>query len=126
MRGADTFTESLFSTRHLDDFVPLDHPVRVMVNKALASMDELFGRLYAADIKGGRPSIAPEKLLRAMLLQVLYSVRSERQLMERTQYNQLFRWFIGMAMDDAVWVSTVFSKNRERVTEHDAVIEFFN
>jgi transposase len=82
--------------------------------------------MYAADIKGGRPSIAPEKLLRAMLLQVLYSVRSERQLMEQTQYNLLFRWFIGLAMDDAVWVPTVFTKNRERLIEHDAVIEFFN
>ena len=129
MRGADTFTESLFTMRHLDDFVPADHPlrvIRVMVNTALANMDELFARMYAADIKGGRPSIAPEKLLRAMLIQVLYSVRSERQLMEQTQYNLLFRWFIGLAMDDAVWVPTVFSKNRERLIEHDAVIEFFN
>ena len=129
MRGADTFTESLFTMRHLDDFVPADHPLRVireMVNKVLANMDGLFAQMYAADIKGGRPSIAPEKLLRAMLLQVLYSVRSERQLMEQTQYNLLFRWFIGLAMDDAVWVPTVFSKNRERLIEHDAVIEFFN
>lgn len=129
MRGADTFTESLFTMRRLDDFVPADHPLRVireMVNKALANMDGLFTQMYAADIKGGRPSIAPEKLLRAMLLQVLYSVRSERQLMEQTQYNLLFRWFIGLAMDDAVWVPTVFSKNRERLIEHDAVIELFN
>ena len=129
MRGADTFTESLFTMRHLDDFVPLDHPlrvIRIMVNKALQKMDDLFAQMYAADIKGGRPSIAPEKLLRAMLIQVLYSVRSERQLMEQTQYNLLFRWFIGLAMDDAVWVPSVFSKNRERLIEHDAVIEFFN
>ena len=129
MCGADTFTESLFTMRHLDDFVPADHPlrvIRVMVNKALANMDELFGKMYAADIKGGRPSIAHEKLLRAMLLQVLYSVRLERQLMEQTLYNLLFRWFIGLAMDDAVSVPTVFSKNRERLIEHDAVTEFFN
>ena len=129
MRGADTFTESLFTMRHLDDFVPADHPlrvIRIMVNKALEKMDDLFAQMYAAYIKGGRPSIAPEKLLRAMLIQVLYSVRSERQLMEQTQYNLLFRWFIGLAMDDAVWVPTVFSKNRERLIEHDAVIEFFN
>ena len=129
MRGADTFTESLFTMRHLDDFVPADHTlrvIRIMVNKALQKMDDLFAQMYAADIKGGRPSIAPEKLLRAMLIQVLYSVRSERQLMEQTQYNLLFRWFIGLAMDDAVWVPTVFSKNRERLIEHDAVIEFFN
>ena len=76
---------------------------------------------YAAEVKGGRPGIAPEKLLRAMLLQVLYSVRSERQLMEQVHYNLLFRWFIGLSMDDAVWVPTVFTKNRERLIEHDAV-----
>jgi transposase len=110
MRGADTFTESLFTMRHLEDFVPSDHPlrpIRQMVNEALVKMDGLFCGMYEADIKGGRPSIAPEKLLRAMLLQVFYSVRSERQLMEQTQYNLLFRWFIGLAMDDAVWVPTV-------------------
>ncbi len=129
MRGADTFTESLFSIRKLDDFVPASHPlrpIRKMVNTALAKMDALFSRMYAPDIQGGRPSIAPEKLLRAMLLQVLSSVRSERQLMEQTQYNLLFRWFIGLSMDDEVWVPSVFTKNRERLIEHDAVIEFFN
>lgn len=129
MRGADTFTEGLFTVKKLDDFVPGDHPLRVirlMVNKALAGMGELFARMYADDVKGGRPSIAPEKLLRAMLLQVLYSIRSERQLMEQTQYNLLFRWFVGLSMDDAVWVPTVFSKNRDRLIEHDAVVAFFN
>ena len=129
MRGADTFTESLFTMRHLDDFVPANHPlrpIRVMVNAALVKMDALLSGMYEADIKGGRPSIAPEKLLRAMLLQIFYSIRSERQLMEQTQYNLLFRWFIGLAMDDAVWVPTVFSKNRQRLIEHDAVIELFN
>jgi len=129
MRGADTFTESLFTMRHLEDFVPSDHPlrpIRQMVNEALVKMDVLFAGMYEADVKGGRPSIAPEKLLRAMLLQVFYSVRSERQLMEQTQYNLLFRWFIGLAMDDAVWVPTVFTKNRERLIAHDAVIELFN
>jgi transposase len=129
MRGADTFTESLFTLSQLEDFIPKSHPlrpIRQMVNAALVKMDALFARMYEADIKGGRPSIAPEKLLRAMLLQVFYSVRSERQLMEQTQYNLLFRWFIGLAMDDAVWVPTVFSKNRERLIEHDAVIELFN
>ena len=129
MRGADTFTESLFSVRKLEDFVPASHPlrpIRKMVNAALTKMDVLFSRMYEADIKGGRPSIAPEKLLRAMLLQVLYSVRSERQLMEQTQYNLLFRWFIGLSMDDEVWVPSVFTKNCERLIEHDAVIEFFN
>src|ERR1700753_1519347 len=129
MHGADTFTESLFSMRKLDDFIPPSHPlraIRVMANEALAKMDRLFAGMYEADIKGGRPSIAPEKLLRAMLIQVLYSIRSERQLMEQVQYNLLFRWFIGLAMDDVVWVPTVFTKNRERLIRHDAVIEFFN
>lgn len=129
MRGADTFTESLFTLKKLDDFVPANHPLRVirtMVNNALAEMGELFARMYEHDIKGGRPSIAPEKLLRAMLLQVLYSIRSERLLMEQTQYNLLFRWFIGLSMDDSVWVPTVFTKNRERLIEHDAVVVFFN
>ncbi|WP_244818645.1 IS5 family transposase [Caballeronia sp. Lep1P3] len=129
MRGADTFTESLFSFRKLDDFVPASHPlrsIRVMANEALAKMDRLFSEMYEVDIKGGRRSIAPEKLLRAMLIQILYSVRSERQLMEQVQYNLLFRWFVGLAMDDVVWVPTVFTKNRERLIKHDAVIKFFN
>jgi transposase len=129
MRGADTFTESLFILSQLEEFIPQSHPlrpIRAMVNAALVKMDTLFSDMYEADIKGGRPSIAPEKLLRAMLLQVFYTVRSERQLMEQTRYNLLFRWFIGLAMDDAVWVPTVFTKNRERLIEHDAVIELFN
>ena len=129
MRGADTFTEKLFTMRKLEDFIPAEHPlraVRKMANTALEKMNGLFADMYASDVKGGRPSIAPEKLLRAMLLQVLYSVRSERQLMEQVQYNLLLRWFIGLSMDDAVWVPTVFTKNRERLIGHDAVVEFFN
>lgn len=129
MRGADTFTESLFTMRKLEDFVPAQHPLREIRKTANAALDKLgptLTAMYAAEVKGGRPSIAPEKLLRAMLLQVLFSVRSERQLMEQVQYNLLFRWFIGLAMDDAVWVPTVFTKNRERLIEHDAVIKFFN
>jgi len=129
MRGADTFTESLFTMRRLDDFVPENHPLRAVrktVNQALKNIEPLLSGMYAVDIKGGRPSIAPEKLLRAMLLQILYSVRSERMLMEQTQYNLLFRWFIGLSMDDTVWVPTVFTKNRERLIAHDAVIELFN
>jgi transposase len=129
MRGTDSFTEGLFTMRRLDDFVPANHPlrrIRVMANEALAKMNELFSRMYEADVKGGRPSIAPEKLMRAMLLQILFSVRSERQLMEQTRYNMLFRWFIGLSMDDAVWVPTVFTKNRQRLIEHDAVVAFFN
>lgn len=129
MRGPDTFTESLLTMRKLEDFIPAGHPLRVirqMANTALEKMNGLFSTMYEADIKGGRPSIAPEKLLRAMLLQVLYSIRSERQLMEQAQYNLLYRWFIGLSMDDTVWVPTVFTKNRERLIKHDAVIEFFN
>jgi transposase len=129
MRGSDSFTEGLFSMRRLDDFVPANHPlrrIRVMVNEALVKMDGLFSAMYEADVKGGRPSVAPEKLLRAMLLQILFSIRSERQLMEQTEYNMLFRWFIGLSMDDAVWVPTVFTKNRERLIQHQAVVVFFN
>ena len=129
MRGADTFTEQLFSIQRLEDLVPADHPlrpIRAIVNAALIKMNALLAGMYEADIKGGRPSVPPEKLLRAMLLQVFFSVRSERQLMEQIRYNMLFRWFIGLAIDDAVWVPTVFSKNRERLIAHDAVIELFN
>ena len=129
MRGSDTFTESLFSIKKLDDFVPAMHPlraIRAMVNDALVELEDLFAGMYEDASKGGRPSIAPQKLLRAMLLQVLYSVRSERLLMEQVQYNLLFRWFIGLSMEDSVWVPTVFSKNRQRLIEHDAVVAFFN
>ena len=129
MRGAGTFTESPFTLHRLEDFVPADHPLRAirqMVNAALVKMDALFAGMYEVNTKGGRPSIAPEKLLRAMLLQVFYSVRPERQLMVQEQYNLLFRWFIGLAMKEAVWVPAVFTKNRERLLEHDAVIELFS
>jgi transposase len=129
MRSADTFTESLFTLRRLDDFVPANHtlrPVRAMVNQALNNIEPLLLGMYAADIKGGRPAIAPEKLLRAMLLQVFYSIRSERMLMEQTQYSLLFRWFFDLSMNDAVWASVVFSKNRNRLLEHDAIIALFS
>lgn len=129
MRGADTFTESLFTMRRLDDFVPGSHPlrpVRKMVNMALKSIEPQLSSMYAADIKGGSSSIAQGKLLRAMLLQIFYSIRSERLLMEQTQYNLLFRWFIALSLDDMVWVPIVFTKNRERLIAHDAVIELFN
>jgi transposase len=129
MRGADGYNESLFTTVRLEDFVPADHPLRAIrgwVNEALAKMDGRFSAMYEADIKGGRPSIAPEKLMRAMLLQVLYSVRSERQLVEQINYNLLFRWFVGLSIEDSVWNHSVFSKNRDRLIEHDVVIELFN
>ena len=98
MRGADAYNEALFSTVKLEDFVPANHPLRPIrkwVNDVLAKMDAQFSAMYEADVKGGRPSIAPEKLMRAMLVQVLYSVRPERQLMEQVQYNLLYRWLIG-------------------------------
>ena len=129
MRGADAYNEALFSTVRLEDFVPATHPlrpIRTWINEALAEMDERFSAMYEADIKGGRPSIAPEKLMRAMLLQVLYSVRSERQLVEQFSYNLLFRWFVGLAIEDTVWKHSVFSKNRDRIIKHDAVTELFN
>jgi transposase len=105
MRGSDGCNESLFTKVRLEEFVPANHPlrpIRTWLNEALTSMDERFSAMYEADIKGGRPSIAPEKLVRAMLLQVLYSVRSERQLVEQINYNLLFRWFVGLAIEDAV------------------------
>src|ERR1044072_7447457 len=99
MRGADSHSESLFTTVKLEEFVPASHPLRPIrswVNDALAKMDAKFSAMYEADVKGGRPSIAPEKLMRAMLLQVLYSGRSERQLVAQMQYNLLFSWFVAL------------------------------
>lgn len=126
MRGADITQESLFTTVHLETFVPADHPlrpIRAMVNEALGRMSWLFNAMYA---EGGRESIPPERLVRAMLLQVLYSVRSERHLMEQLNYNLLFRWFVGLAIDDPVWNHSVFSKNRERLMEHGVVETLFD
>ena len=115
MRGSDEATGSLFSYVDLEERVPARHPlrkIRAVVNDALRSLDADFDRLYAGD---GRPSIAPERLIRASLLQILYSIRSERQLMEQMDYNLLFRWFVGLGIDDTVWVPTVFTKNRDRL-----------
>lgn len=117
--------EGLFTLAKLDDFVPADHPLRAihgLVNEALVGLNGLFNTIYA---DSGRASIAPEKLLRAMLIQVFFSVRSERQLMEQVRYNLLFRWFIGLAIDDEVWDHSVFSKNRDRLLEHAVVESFF-
>ena len=119
MRGTDQATRSLFSYVDLEDRIPARHPlrkVRQVVNDALTSLDAEFDGLYAAD---GRPSIAPERLIRASLIQILFSVRSERQLMEQMQYNLLFRWFVGLGIDDPVWVPTVFAKNRDRLLTTD-------
>jgi transposase len=115
MRGDDQEQTAMFSYLTLAQRIPADHParqIRVLVDRALARMDAEFNKLYSAT---GRPSIAPERLLRATLLMVLYSIRSERQLMEQMNYNLLFRWFVGLEMDDAVWDVTVFTKNRERL-----------
>jgi transposase len=125
MRGSDGMQEALFTVAKLEDFVPAEHPLRAirgLVNEALVGLNALFNTIYA---DSGRASIAPEKLLRAMLVQVLYSVRSERQLMEQIRYNLLYRWFIGLAIDDAVWDHSVFSKNRDRLLEHAVVERFF-
>ncbi len=125
MRGQDTQQSGMFSYVSAEDRVPVDHPlrpIREMVDVALKALSPSFNRMYAA---WGRPSIAPEKLLRALLLQVLYTVRSERMLMEQLQYNLLFRWFVGLNMDDAVWVPTVFSKNRDRLMQGDIAEKFF-
>jgi transposase len=115
MRGDDFHQGAVFSYVSAEQRVPQDHPlraIRAMVDEALVGLSGHFDTLYA---RGGRPSIAPEKLVRALLLQALYSVRSERQLMEQMDYNLLFRWFVGLNMDDPIWDVTVFTKNRERL-----------
>lgn len=125
MRGSDGMQEALFTVAKLEDFVPADHPLRAirdLVNEALVRLNGLFNVIYADT---GRASIAPEKLLRAMLIQVFFSVRSERQLMEQVRYNLLYRWFIGLAIDDEVWDHSTFSKNRDRLLEHAVVESFF-
>jgi transposase len=119
MRGDNQQQPTMFSYVTLEQRIPQDHPlrqIRVLVDGALARMDAEFARLYSTT---GRPSIAPERLLRCSLLMVLYSIRSERQLMEQTNYNLLFRWFVGLEMDDPVWDVTVFTKNRERLIAGD-------
>ncbi len=119
MRGADETGGSLFSYVDLEARIPSRHPLRTIrqvVNEALASLDAEFDALYT---DFGRPSIPPERLIRASLIQILFSVRSERQLMEQMQYNLLFRWFVGLGIDDPVWVPTVFSKNRDRLLTTD-------
>jgi transposase len=125
MRGDDIRTESLFSYLSCEARVPQDHPlrpIRTIVDQALTALSPGFDRLYS-DL--GRPSIAPEKLLRALLLQAFYSVRSERQLMEQLDYNLLFRWFVGLAMDAPIWDVTVFTKNRDRFLEGEVAAQFF-
>jgi transposase len=124
MRGTDERSGALFSYVDLESRVPRQHPLRAireLVNEALGALDGEFAALYTGF---GRPSIAPEKLLRALLLQAIFSIRSERQLMERLEFDLLFRWFVGLGIDDAVWDHSVFSKNRDRLLEGDVAAKF--
>ena len=126
MRGRDISQDSFFSYGSLEDRIPQTHPlrpIRVVVDDALKRLARHFARLYAPL---GRPSIAPEKLLRALLLMVLYSVRSERRLIEELEYNLLYRWFVGMGTDEPVWDATTFSKNRERFIDGEVARRFFD
>src|SRR3979411_1224779 len=124
VRGSDTRTGELFSYVDLEARVPAKHPLRVIrriVNDVLIALDAEFEKIYAAT---GRPSIAPERLLRALLLQAFYTIRSETQLMEQLDYNLLYRWFVGLGVDEPVWVPTVFTKNRDRLLEADVARKF--
>ena len=126
MRGDDVQQQAMFSYLAPEARVPKDHPlrpIRDMVNQALADLSGEFQAMYSRE---GRPSIPPEKLLRALLLQVLYTIRSERLLMEQLDYNLLFRWFVGLSMDDQVWDHSVFSKNQERFLDSDLAGAFFS
>jgi transposase len=124
MRGDDKRSEGFFSYVRLETRIPTDHPLRAtreLVDRALLELSPAFDQLYARE---GRPSIPPERLLRA-LLQASYTVRSERQLMEQLDYNLLFRWFVGLSADDPVWDATVFCKNRDRLLDGDIAAKFF-
>ena len=124
MRGEDQRSEGFFSYVRLDQRIAADHPlraIRALVDVALKGLSRDFDEVYARD---GRPSIAPERLLRALLLQAFYTVRSERQLMEQLDYNLLFRWFVGLSIDDPIWDATVFCKNRDRLLDGDIAAKF--
>jgi transposase len=125
MRGDDRQPDSMFSYVSPEQRVPPDHPLRAIrgfVDEALREMSSEFDRLYATV---GRPSIPPERLLRAQLLQVFYSIRSERLLMEQLDYNILFGWFVGLELDEPIWAPTVFTKNRDRLLTQDVALSFF-
>jgi transposase len=124
MRGADQQQGHVFSYLSPEQRVRKDHPlrpIRAMVDQVLKDLSPEFSKMYS---KVGRPSIPPEQLLRALLLQMLYSVRSERMLMEEIDYNILFRWFVGLNLDDEVWAATVFTKNRDRLLEAEVAKDF--
>ena len=126
MRGQDISQDSFFSYGSLEERIPLSHPlrpIRQLVDGALRRLSKRFARLYASQ---GRPSIAPEKLLRALLIMVLYSIRSERRLREELEYNLLYRWFVGLGMDEPVWDASTFSKNRERFIDGKVARRFFD
>src|SRR5712672_652711 len=125
MRGFDSQQSAMFSYSSPEERVPANHPlrpIREMSDRALKGLTRKFNEIYSAT---GRPSIAPEKLLRTLLLQALYTIRSERLLMEQLEYNLLFRWFVGLNIDDLVWDATVFSKNRDRLLRADVAALFF-
>jgi transposase len=125
MRGADQQQGALLGLTSLEERVPADHPLRVvrtLVDRALADLAPRFEAMYA---RVGRPSVPPEQLLRALLLQILYTVRSERLLIEQLDYNLLFRWFVGLGEDEPVWVPTAFTENRARVLAGDVAGAFF-
>src|SRR3954447_5940442 len=125
MRGTDHQQADMYSYLSPEMRVRADHPlraIRAMSDKALSQMSARFDEMYA---NTGRPSIPPEKLLRAQLIQMLYTVRSERLLMEEIDYSVLFRWFVGMNLDEPVWDVTVFTKNRDRLLEHNVAKVFF-
>jgi transposase len=125
MRGDDRQPDALFSYVSAEERVPADHPLRAirrLVDDVLRDMSPEFDRLYA---RVGRPSVPPERLLRAQLLQIFYSIRSERLLMEQLDYNLLFRWFVGLELDEPIWTPTVFTKNRDRLLNQDVARSFF-
>src|SRR6476659_8701842 len=126
MRGADEQPGSMFSYVSLEERVPADHPLRAVrriTDRALERLAPQFDTLY---VKFGRPSIAPEKLLRALLLQALYTIRSKGPLIEQIESNLLFRWFVGLGIDDPVWAPTTFTKNRDRLLDGDIAAAFFD
>src|SRR6202158_3996087 len=126
MRGDGEQSGHLFSYLSPEQRVPADHPLRAIRVMTDATLDRLSPRFEAMYAKTGRPSIPPEHLLRALLLQVLYPGRSERMLMEQLEYNLLFRWFVGLGMGDAVWAPTTFTKNRDRLLDGDIAAAFFD
>lgn len=126
MRGADVTQDSMFSYQTVEDYVPKDHPlrpIREIVNAALSEMDETFAAMYA---ESGRDSIPPEQLLRGLILQSLYGLRSERLLCEQLGYNMLFRWFVGLSVDRTPWDHSTYTKNRDRLIEHEVIRELFS